>query len=280
MLDFKVKNCSSKAVFLANILVITALLTPGAAISQPSRSNDNKFLSDGWHPYIGAAYVNNQVDMKNSTTYATDLFGDADSGKAITRNNGSLNSASIILGIGHMASNNIYFGVETEIYINNKLNLNTNLIDPYNGVPSNINGQFSLRPMFDIGLRVGYAINQYIMPYIKGGLAIYDGVSSPLQSFMGTHYGLQFGNVAVVPYLVDPIARTQRTDGSMPGYFIGVGADVKITKHIFLRGEYNFSQVALNSTKFYSNDLGLMYGVNGRTYFEVHKFKVGLVLTL
>lgn len=285
------------AAILLGIIPNNSYSAPPTPASPANKNKKERFLAEGWHPYIGANYAWQHGRMQFSNYYKV---GEYDSPKYLpseTSERGSLNGLSFFAGVGRMYRDNFYFGIEAEAYVNKKLVMDTvvtKTIIPEHENGFGIGGQlglFSVRPLFDFGVRVGYAINNYLMPYFKVGLSSYHINSSPYQDLIDDledSNGNNIINVDVLPgWEYKSFGQSNSFNGKKIGYHLGFGLEVMLLKHVSLRGEYTFSNVAAKLNPYRWDDHEL-YGTsaevfatsNTQTSFNIHRFKLGIVFTI
>lgn len=250
-----------------------------------------RFLNVGWHPYLGINYVRNSstmmvqhIDNYYSPSSNNNQFDDKYSGE----NRGYVHNGSIFLGLGYMFTNNIFLAAEGEFYFQRKIIMNTDtnqgeedrlLGNVGSGRIGDFTGFYSVKPLYNLGVRLGWAMNSTLMPYVKGGIAGYDIISSPYQQIIDGQLPV-FGLGTALSdnlYNSQDMARNLRFSGIRMGFYIGVGIEVKLAKHIFLRGEYEYSQVESAHRDYYRRSY---VARDNFSFFGIHNAKLGLTFIL
>lgn len=237
----------------------------GSAAAKPPRRGAN-FLSKGWHPYIGVMYGYQNASMERSASTQLKLSNGFPVGASedydYKVNNRSSSGAVIVLGIGKIFREKVYFGVEAEGYFQSRTNFAPQQFDETYG------GKFSIKPLFDLSFRIGMPLNDYLMPYLKLGVSCYDANISPYDAMRNVD----------IQFLKDT-ANFIRTNGTLAAPYIGGGVEYKIAKHLFLRGEYTYSLLENDVTSRYRyiDDRSYLSIYENSTVFNIHKLKVGVV---
>lgn len=296
---------------ISSIVSLQACVAAGSAVTKKTVT----FQKADWRPYLGVMYSLDSVNMNrdysaqinSAVSNATDgsLMGvDFFSQKYAYGRDATNNAIDFALGVGKIFPNNFYLGLEGNLYLSNKATFNSNPqeapggnIYPGSLVPVNFGSVYSVKPLLDIGVRAGYAVNSRFLPYVKAGIASYRAVSSPMQAILdgdssmvtdianNANYDSTFAGL-------QNAAHQLRTAGTYTTPFIGAGMDFKLAEHIVVRAEYNYSNLTLSRTANVSIDqpLGaptvvadsqINSNVNtNKTEYDMHKFKLGLVFTL
>lgn len=263
LLSYAVKH----AVKLAAIIII--FMPVSIVLAAPK--NKDPFLSAGWHLHVGALYNmnNSRASMRydiNVTTPTGDPVA-VGSGKFSDVSTG--HSLDIVAGVGKVFNNVLYFGIESDIYVGEKTRFSSPAVnDSFQvGGTSDVFGRYTIRPMIDVGLKAGYIIGKLFMPYFKAGLSKYDVIASPLN----------YGDLSEEEISI--LSAGLRQNKSVYAPYIGVGVDFKLAKHVFLRGEYTYTN--LSASKSFHDTVGATkVDAYANERFDAHNLKAGVVFIL
>lgn len=120
-------------------------------------------------------------------------------------------------------------------------------------LPSGDSQRFNMQNRYGVKMDLGYDLNEYISPYLTGGLS-YSGYSSSDPNATNS---------------TPAIAQIFR--GSKPGWFYGIGLTTKLCNNFSLAFEYNTQSLTVKNLRYYN-------GVsNEKTRARIDLYKVALI---